>query len=196
MREPMPDLPPPEHDGTSIVFLGAFNPKIFQPAWFAAQNLLPTEEGSEANVQVVANDVCIFETDWFRLEVLSERWALQSRATPAVGALRDLALGTFRILRHTPITRMGLNTTGHFSLLNAEQYDRLGHRLAPKGEFWEPILKQPGMLGLTIHSQRPDNYEGHIRVKVEPSTRVEKGIFIETNEEFRVVDATYVFSLR
>lgn len=186
----MADLPPPEHDGTSVVLLGSFNPKIFQPAWFAAQKLLPPEEGTEANVQVIGNDVCLFETDWFRLEVLSERWSLQSQSTPAVGAIRDLALGTFRILRHTPITRIGLNTFGHFALGSPEQFDAFGHALAPKEQMWEPILESPGTLSLTVHGERPDDYKGHIRVKVEPSSSVTNGIFIETNEEFRQTDAT------
>lgn len=185
----MPELPSAEHDGTSIVLVGSFNPRIFQPAWFAAQKLLPTMEGADANVQVIGNDVCIFETDWFRLEVLSERWSLQSQATPAMEAIRDLALGTFTILRHTPITKMGLNTLGHFPL-PTEQYIRFGHVLAPKEELWDPILKSPATLTLTIQGERPDDYRGHIRVKVEPSSRVEYGVFIDTNEEFWTPDAT------
>ncbi len=185
----MPELPPPEYAGTSIVLIGSFNPRIFQPSWFVAQNLLPAEEGTEASINLINNDYCSFETDWFRIEVLAERWALHSLATPALESLRDLAVGTFRVLEHTPILKMGLNTYAHFGLESENAWHRFGHMLAPKNELWEPLLVSPGTLTLTVEGRRPDDHKGHIRVKVEPSKRVDSGIFIEVNDEYQSLDA-------
>jgi len=174
---------------TSIVLLGSFNPRIFQPAWFVAQGLLAPEEGTASTIQLINNDFCAFETDWCRVEVLGERCTFYSLAAPIVEALRDLALGTFRILRHTPIVKVGLNTHAHFAMPDRDVWNRFGHLLAPKDDLWSPILQKPGTLSLTIQGVRPDDYEGHINVKVEPSSRIEPGIFVETNEEFRLPNA-------
>lgn len=185
----MTELPLPEHDVTSIVLVGAFNPRIFHPSWFVRHSLLPAEIEAEGNVELVNNDFCAFETDWFRLEVLSDRFVLQSRAAPVAEALRDLVLGTFDILSHTPISKVGFNTHAHLPLPNEEAWHRLGHRLAPKAEFWSPILREPGTLTLTIQGERPDHYDGHVRVKTEPSLRVTNGLFLETNDEYQMLAA-------
>lgn len=185
----MPELPLPDLDGTSLVLVGAFNPRIFQPAWFVRNELLPEGVESTANVEIINNDLCAFETDWFRLEVLSDRLVLRSLATPAMESLRDLLFGTFRVLRHTPVHRVGLNTHAHYRLPSEETWHQFGHRLAPKEELWSPVLNSPGTLTLVIQGTRPDDYDGHVRVKVEPSAQVTYGIFIETNDEYRRLDA-------
>lgn len=182
----MPETLLPELDGTSLVLVGAFNPRIFHPSWFVRNNLLPEGVEATANVEIINNDLCAFEADWFRLEVLSDRLVLRSTATPAIESLRDLMFGTFRILRHTPVQRIGLNTHAHFRLPTEERWHEFGHVLAPKGDLWEPVLGKPGTLSVTLQGTRPDEYDGHVRVKVEPSAQVPFGIFIETNDEFRL----------
>lgn len=185
----MSELPAPERDTTSIVLVGSFNPRIFQPAWFVAQGLLPPGEGADADVQVIANDICIFQTDWCRIEVLNNRFSLTSISTPVEEVLRDLVIGTFRILEHAPVTRMGINASAHFQLTNVEVWHQFGHLLAPKESIWEPILDRPGTLTLTVEGRRPDDHDGHVRVKVEPSTLIPNGIFIESNDEFRSLES-------
>ena len=37
-----------EVNGTSVALTGSFNPTIFQPQWFARQNLLPAEESAKS----------------------------------------------------------------------------------------------------------------------------------------------------
>jgi hypothetical protein len=185
----MPELPLPELDGTSLVLVGAFNPRIFHPAWFVRNGLLPEGTESSANVEIVNNDVCAFETDSFRLEVLSDRLMLQSMSAPAAESLRDLLVGTFRILRHTPVKLVGLNTHGHYMLRSEEAWHEFGHLLAPKEPLWSPILERPGTISVVMQGVRTDGFDGAIRVKVEPSTRVANGIFIDTNDEFRQLES-------
>lgn len=180
----MQETRPPEHEQASIVLVGSFNPKIFQPAWFAAQGLIRQEEADEANIQVVNNDICVFETGWFRFEALNDRWMLISRATPALESLRDLALGTFSTLRHDPVQKVGLNAYAHYAMPNRAALDNFGHAIAPKDEVWRPVMDDPRLLSLTIQGTRPDDHSGAVRTKIEPSAKIPDGLFIDVNDEY------------
>lgn len=185
----MSTLPAAEYDTTTIVLLGAFNPRIFQPAWFVAQDLMAPEDSTDADLQIVNNDLCAFETAWCRIEVLADRMTVRSLAAPIVEILRDLIVGTFQLLAHTPIKRLGLNTSAHFALPSHASWNKFGHGLAPKDELWTPIMKRPGTRSLIIEGERPDDHQGHVQVRVEPSASMENSLFIETNDEYRQLDA-------
>lgn len=177
----------PELDQTSLVLVGSFNPRIFQPSWFVRHGLLAESEEEAANVQVISNDVTVFETDWFHLEVFNDRLHLGSMATPVPEAMRDLLAGTLKLLRHTPVERVGMNTHTHYQLSSEEDWHAFGHRLAPKTDLWEPIMRSPGTRTVSIQSSRSDEkYEGYVTVKVEPSYKVPFGIFIEVNDDYRM----------
>lgn len=172
-----------ETEGHSIVFLGSFNPQIFQPAWFSNQNLLRKEESETAKIEIIHREVVTFSTDWLRLEVTPERIIFSTTQSQYYEPLRDLALGTFRILHHTPIAKMGLNRDLHFLMASEETWHAIGHKLAPK-EIWKTILEAPGLNSLTMQGKRPDLYKGAINVKVEPSSKVKPGVFILVNDHF------------
>ena len=55
----------PEISGGSIVLLGSFNPKIFQPEWFFRQELLSEDEVKDADIKVIAPQISHFETERF-----------------------------------------------------------------------------------------------------------------------------------
>jgi hypothetical protein len=179
------ERPPPDVLGVEIVLLGSFNPKIFQPAWFAAQNLLSQEVANESNVEVVTNDISSFETSWCRIQVLDSRFSVLSQTAPLPEALRDLALGTFAILSHTPIFAIGINYYEHFRVKDYETWHNFGHTLAPKDTLWKPILRNPGTQNLQIRAERDDEYKGSVNVTVQPSNMIEPGVFVQTNDEFR-----------
>jgi len=44
---------PAEISGASIVLLGSFNPPIFQPQWFARQNLLQPTLAEKAKINFI-----------------------------------------------------------------------------------------------------------------------------------------------
>jgi hypothetical protein len=54
--------PKPEIEGVGIVLVGSFNPRIFQPAWFAAENLIREEEEQAAKIELIHRQVAIFST--------------------------------------------------------------------------------------------------------------------------------------
>ena len=45
------------------------------------------------------------------------------------------------------------------------------------------------MRALTIEGMRPDGLAGAVHVRVEPSNRIENGLFVEINDHFEVDDA-------
>ncbi len=96
-----------ELQGVSIVALGSFNPAIFQPAWFSSNNLIRAEEAREANIQIIQGDVAIFSTEWFSIQVTHERFSLDTRDPSKWLPMRDLVIGTFTILSHTPVRAVG-----------------------------------------------------------------------------------------
>lgn len=177
----------PEIQSVSVVWLGDFNPKIFQPAWFAAEGLIRKQEAEEANVEIIHPEVVSFALEWLTLHVTRERFFASTSQEPYYEVVRDLVLGTFRLLRHTPVHKMGINTDMHFRMGSEEAWHAFGHRLAPK-DLWQGILENPGMRSLTMEGRRPDGCKGYIRVKVEPSVRVHPGVYVNVNDHYEEAD--------
>jgi hypothetical protein len=179
----MPDLIP-EISGGTVVLLGSFNPKIFQPEWFARQELLPQAEADTAEIKLIVPQVSHFETERFIVQVTAERFLASSKPSANPAPLRDLVQGTFFILEHTPMTAMGLNYTMHFAMGSEKKWHEIGDRLAPK-EPWNQILEgRPGLLSMTILTQKDEPKGAQFRVKVEPSVQVPLGVYFETNEHY------------
>jgi hypothetical protein len=65
-----------------------------------------------------------------------------------------------------------------------EALHAIGHVLAPK-EPWNAIMEGAGLRGMVMEGRRREASGGLLRIKVEPSAKVENGIFAEINEEFR-----------
>ncbi len=174
-------------EGISIVLIGDFNPKIFQPAWFAAQEppLIPKLEAEEATIEIIHPDVVIFQTDWFRLQVVREQFQVSTAQESRYEFLRDLVLGTFQILQHTPVRGMGINKDIHWGVENEAVWHDFGHRITPK-DIWKGILEKPGLLSLTMQGVRTDSHNGCVNVKVEPSNQIRPGIYININDHYSV----------
>lgn len=173
----------PELEGVTIVLRGAFNPRIFQPAWFASEDLVRKGEADAAEIEVIHKEIAVLSLGNFKLQVMEDRFTASTSDAPSVEPLRDLVLATFRLLRHTPIIQMGINTDAHFKLASEDAWHELGHKLAPK-EHWSGLLENPGMKTLVMQGARPDEYDGHIHVRVEPTTKakVHPGIFVSVND--------------
>ncbi|HAY21673.1 MAG TPA: hypothetical protein DCY27_05815 [Desulfobacterales bacterium] len=175
--------------GLSIVLLGDFNPKIFQPAWFAQENLIRAPEAEAADIKIINPEIVIFELEWLELQVTRDRCLFGTTQEAYYEVVRDLCLGTFKLLRHTPIQKMGINRNYHFRMNSVEEWHAFGHEVAPK-ELWISVLKTPGLASLTIQGMREDDLKGYIRVKVEPSKRAHPGIYIQVNDHYEVEEAS------
>ena len=193
----------PESAGAAIVLLGSFNPSIFHPSWFARRNLISPEEADADNtkVEIMHKEVTQFETENFTMQITTDRfYAFAKPSTPGV-LLRDLVIGTFYILEHTPVRAVGINRSMHFQLASEEEWHLLGDRLAPK-DGWKKIFTfddpdgkpqagepsdktRPGLVSLTIIGNRKDRPDVKFRFKIEPSAKVRPyGVYFETNEHY------------
>jgi len=177
----------PEISSVSVVLIGSFNPQIFQPTWFSCEELIRKEEAEAAKIQIIHPEVVVFDLEWLRMEVTRDRFVAITEKESSFDILRDLVLGTFRILRHTPIRMMGLNRDMHFRMASEEEWHAVGHRLAPK-EPWNGIIEKPGMRTLIMQGKRPDDFKGFIVVRVEPSLRVPQGVHIQVNDHYQIED--------
>src|ERR1700679_813435 len=114
-------------EGFSIVVLGSFNPTIFQPLWFSSNDLIRKEEAVDAKIEIVHKTTTLFSTEWFSLLVTLDKLQLESKDPTKSLPLRDLALGVFKILEHTPLTAFGMNRVQRFQMASTEKWHAFGH---------------------------------------------------------------------
>lgn len=170
---------------SSIVVRGLFNPAIFQPQWLAFHELISDTEAEGAEIKIIHPKVSSFNANWLDLTVTSDRLAMTTSQEAYFELLRDCAIGIFTILSETPIRALGINQTFHFALPSEDIWNDIGYTLVPK-ENWTDILERPGLRNLVAEGLRPDDYDGYIRVQVQPSNEVTHGVFIETNDHFQI----------
>lgn len=178
-----------EIQGASIVALGDFNPAIFQPLWLSANNLIREEEAKEAKLRIIRNDIAVFSTEWFSLQVIDQRYTVETEDPTKFFPLRDLAYGTFNILEHTPIRAFGFNRYQHFEMASEEEWHLFGHYYVPK-EPWQPVLEEPGTQTLAVRGKRKDSSASYMEFKMEPSDRVPCGVCLRLNEHHGLPDAS------
>jgi hypothetical protein len=178
----------PEIEGVSVVLVGALNPAIFQPAWFAGEKLIRQEEADKADVKVISPQVSVFSIGWVNLEVTLDRFNANTTQIQHLDSVRDLIAGTFTLLRHTPIKHVGINPLAHFRSKSVDDWHKIGHRLAPK-EPWAGLLEKPGMRRVSMLGQRTDDYKGDITATVEPSLVLSQtgfGVYFEVNDHYDI----------
>jgi len=175
----------PEIDGASIVLLGSFNPAIFQPSWFAQHGLLRDAEAAEAEVEGISKEFSVFSVDWLRIQVLDSRFSAAASDSGHASVLRDLVIGTFKLLEHTPVKAMGLNRQMHFKLPSEDVWHLIGDTLAPKTHWSKLLHGRLGMRALTIEGKRKDATSEYLRFTVQPSSKTPFGIYFDSNEHFQ-----------
>jgi hypothetical protein len=183
------DFPKLEIDGLSIVLIGSFNPSIFHPQWLVAQGLISQTEAkeNEKDIQIVSQQVSSFKLNMGDLSITPQRFQVITTKSPYFEKIRDLVIGMFEILQHTPIFQMGINWERHYKFQNDELWHEFGHKLAPQ-EPWKNVLTKPGLFSLQIQSQRTDSNNGHVLVTVAPSQgfSIKYGTFLQVNDHFDV----------
>lgn len=175
---------------TNIVVRGDFNPAIFQPLWFAQQQLLKQKEADAAEIKIIHPEVAAFQIEWLQMRITRDRFQAATNQEPYREPLRDLVVGTFSLLSHTPFTALGVNHDFRFTLESEDAWHALGHRLAPK-EDWEDVLEEPGMVNLTMRGgKRPDKMKGYIQVTVSPLLDPKYGVHVNVNDHYALPDTS------
>jgi hypothetical protein len=179
-----------EIDSASIVIVGSFNPAIFHPIWFKANGLIKPEEADKAKLEVTTPLISIFGVEWFKLQVETQKFVIQTEMETHFELLSDLVMGTFSLLEHTPVSAIGLNRSMHFKMDSEQSWHAFGDRVAPK-DVWQGVLEEPGLLSLVIQGpkQKPNQKsEKHVGVRIESSTRIIPGVYIDVNNHFEIKD--------
>lgn len=173
-----------DEDHPSIVLVGGFDPRRFQPTWFRQERLLGQTEAEQAEIRIVAPEVADWSTEWFDMQVTTNRFLVIAKVESRAESLRDLVVGTFQLLEHTVTTALGLNRAMHYDVGGEENWHRIGDALAPK-QLWRPHLpKRPGMRTLQMEeTHRGDGLPGKSIVTVQPSQKYTHGVFFDVNNE-------------
>jgi hypothetical protein len=178
----------PRIEGLSVVLLGQFNPAIFHPSWLAANNLVREEEATEESVKLIHPELTQLDMDWLRILVERNRFQASTVQTAYYAPLRDLVLGTFSLLSHTPVTAMGINRDLHYGL-DPERIDRIIGELVGQSR-WASIIDSPTLSTLTMRSPRTTQYPGYVQVQVQPSHRLREmgttGLYIQINSHYEL----------
>jgi hypothetical protein len=174
-----------EKQGMSVVMIGAFNPTIFQPRWLGSLKLIREDEAENATIELIQSQVSDFKTDWFRMQVLDKRFLIQSLDATHPESIRDLAIGIFSLLPHTPVNRMFISRWFHYEMESENAWHDVGNKLAPK-DYWLPFVKNPGLRSIMMEGKRAGIEDGTLFVRIEPSSVVIPGIFIEVTEQYIV----------
>jgi len=194
----------PEFDNASIVLLGSFNPRIFQPAWFARHGMIGEKEAEKTVMLLQNKEECAFGVDTFELKVRLDHF-LVTGVGDHPEHIKDLVISCFgKYLPHTPVVAMGINRNIHFDTGDFEVRDRVGSRLAPKDAWGEwgkeiqksydaPIYERGGMLSITMlqkNLQQVGEYDSSVQAQVEPSIKIEgnTGIFVGVSNQFQLMD--------
>lgn len=140
---------------------------------------------SSAEVGIVHSEVVSFKTGAISIEVSRDGFQSQTDDATAFETLRDLVIGTFSRLAHTPIAAFGLNRSTHHTMPSREAWDEIGHRLLPKTP-WEGVVTEPGTANITVQGRRTDGNEGYVRAIFEPSAIYPDSVFQMINDHFQL----------
>lgn len=173
-----------EIEAQVLVLLGNFNPAIIQPAWLAHYGLIRQEESDNAKIEIIRPEISIFSVGSVRLITQTETFQIETSAVEEGPTIKDLAIGIFGILEHTPLTSLGINRDMHFKIAKESTWHKAGHRLVPK-DLWGNIMEEPGTRSITVEDNTSKKH-GRLKVRVEPSTKTIPGIYIGTNLHFSV----------
>ena len=189
----------PEISGVSVVLLGEFNPAIFTPAWFALHEILPSGVATNSKLQVAHEQVTAFSTDWLTLQVLTDRFSVDTLQAPYI-RLRDIVARVFKEhLHHTPLKAFGINRNIHFQAPSSTSRDQLGRTLAPIAPWGECGRnlgfdgEHGGMTSLKMSRGGPEKRPASdiINVTVEPSNKVGQGrlgVYVGINDHYTIDD--------
>jgi hypothetical protein len=181
---------PDRATGASVVFLGSFNPVIFQPAWFMRHGLIRDDDES-IEMEAVTQPVTAWAQPPLRIAVQPERCEFSATDEVAsFGALNDLAQGAFSLLSHVPLTAFGINRFVHFQMESEDAWHALGFSLF-QPDPWAGVLDDARMRTVQVQSKRIDDGDGAMIVTVQPSAQFTHAVFVSTNDHHDVnKDAT------
>ncbi|HPN71453.1 MAG TPA: hypothetical protein PLZ32_18120, partial [Saprospiraceae bacterium] len=159
------------------------NPIIITPSWLALKNLIREEESTNANVDVIHNDLVQYDLDWVSLRITRKRCEFRTIKTPYFDTVKDLASSIFQILKETPIHSIGINHIFELRLPDEKIYYQFGNQLTNL-EIWKDDLSDARLMNLEIiETSRKDSLQGRYRVRISSTGESSKyGVRIDIND--------------
>lgn len=177
-------VPSAEIEGASIVLVGNFNPAIFQPSWLGTHGIIRPGEAEGAKINLISPEVTSFSTEWLALQSTRDRFQVSTSDVRYFDRLVEVVLSAFTLLEHTPVHKLGINRDMHFPA-SIEYRNRFAEILAPKVH-WRSLLEEPLLETLIMQGRRENSRAKLVRITIQPSLRVQLGIYIGSNEHFEV----------
>ena len=177
-----------EIETLSVVFIGDFNPTIFQPFWMSNKGIIRDDEAESARIEIIHNEVVRYEIGgWLGVDITRNRCEFKTTKKPYFDPLKDLIVGIFTILRETPIKSFGINNIYDLSLKTQEAYYNFGCALTPL-IYWDELLNDPRLLQLEIYeAKRKENPNESRRIRVTPSDQIPPlGISVNVNNHYQL----------
>jgi len=183
----------PELSRIDVVFLGHFNPRIFTPAWFSAQDLIRATEAENAKIELIHSDVSIFNLPWLFVQTTRERFHVFTEQDAYFEHIHDIVLGTFERLEHTPIHSLGFNWSSHFRCDSVKEWDSFGYYIVPQAP-WAGIFDSSAMLAVEVTEKEipADQMQGRMQIRVQPSKKITNGVVFNVNEHYQINDVAKV----
>jgi hypothetical protein len=182
---------PADITGTSIVLVGVYNPMLLQPSKLLKTGALTDADLFELEYELIAPEVTVAKLPWVRAVVERDKLVFMTTIqAPAAEPIRDFLLDVVDLQPIKRFTALGINSDRHFGVSSSETWHKAGHRLVPKKDLWNTFLKKAGMLGVTVRGERDDGARGSINVRVESSTQIHPGVFVNINDHFDAVPET------
>lgn len=172
----------------SIVIMGSFNPAIFRPTWFLQEKIIGPNDVDTNKDEFVTSDIARFTLSWGLIEVLTNRFLVQTNDQGYFSTMRDLVVHVFATLGHTPVKQFGINGVVEYQLPDEKTWKAFGDVLAPK-PIWEKILSEPGPIGLltmTMQVPRQDGLKGVTNIQL--AGAVNRGIRFDINNHIELED--------
>jgi len=97
--------------------------------------------------------------------------------------LKDIVIGTFSILEHTPINRLGINR--HF-YCRYEDVQKRGdfEKQMLSNRPWDNFLSSPELESIKIRGKRTDKHKGSTLLTIEPLTDDPEIVVFSLNDHF------------
>ncbi len=158
----------------NIVLVGSFNPTIFHPAWFDANELVSGEaDHSNDQTFLATQEIAQFKLpNQISIRVFKNKFIAETSYESSVQMLIDLVVGTFQLLVHTPVSAVGINLENTYENIPADTWKSMGGIVAPKDTWYktysymEDLDQQKqdvfGLWSQTMKIPRCDEYEGSI----------------------------------
>ncbi len=172
----------------SIVAVGSLNPKIFHPQWFSKNELIKEKEAEGANIKIINNDFSIFDCEWLDVTIDRNRLQVRTSQDAYYSTLRDLALGTFTILEHVPLTKIGINCHHYYQFPSEQSIVDFGKKIIPSSN-WDKVINYQKFVNLTINADRDNEFDGYYQIHVNIENPEKRIVKIGFNDHYDLDEA-------